>query len=253
MTTTTAAVPTPVRPAVRAGAAPLATLVGIEIRSSLSTRSGKALAGVAALLAPAAVAVVSSASSEPLSGVAGPLGVVGMLTSLVLLAVGVLSTAGEWSHRTVQTTFLLTPRRGQVLATKTVAVAVLAAALAAVSTALTAGVLALLESGAGWDGAGRAMVVATAAGAVFAVIGAGAGAALANTPAALTTLYLVVLGVMPVLRGFKPEIGTKVDPVEAVVALAQGHAQTQSVLVLSAWTVLALVAGAVVTRRRAVA
>ena len=42
------------------------------------------------------------------------------------------------------------------------------------------------------------MAVAVAAGAAFAVIGAGVGAALANTPAALTTLYLMVLGVMPV-------------------------------------------------------
>ena len=46
------------------------------------------------------------------------LGFTGMLTALVLLALGVLSTAGEWTHRSVQTTFLLVPQRGRVIASK---------------------------------------------------------------------------------------------------------------------------------------
>lgn len=256
MTTTLSPEPTgttAARPAVRPGPASPATLVALEVRTSLSTRSGKALAAAAALFAPAATAVVSAASQEELGSVTGPLGVMGMLTALVLLALGVLSTAGEWTHRTVQTTYLLTPRRGRVLAAKAVAVALLGAALAAVSTALTAGGLALLEDGVAWDGAGRALVVAVAAGAAFAVTGAGVGAALANTPAALTSLYLVVLGVLPVVRTFRPGIGSRLDPAEAVIALAQGDATGRSVVVLAGWVVAALVAGAVVTRRRAVA
>jgi ABC-2 type transport system permease protein len=248
-----APVSTTVRPPVRAGAPSPAALVGIEVRKSLSTRSGRSLAVASMLLAPAATAIVAAASDESLGSVVGPLGVMGMLTGLVLLSLGVLSTAGEWTHRTVQTTYLLVPRRGRVLAAKTVAVALIGAVAAAVAVALTAAVLAGMVDGASWDGAGRAVGVFVAAGAVFAVIGAGVGAALANTPAALTSLYLVILGVLPVVRTFKPEVGSKLDPAEAVLALSQGQAQTQSVLVLTGWVVVALVAGAVVTRRRAVA
>ncbi|MGY1741476.1 MULTISPECIES: hypothetical protein [unclassified Blastococcus] len=241
------------RPAVRPGAASPAALVALEVRKSLSTRSGKALAAAAALLAPAAAAIISAASDERLGSVTGPVGVMGMLTALVLMALGVLSTAGEWTHRTVQTTYLLTPRRGRVLAAKAVAVALLGAALAAVSTALTVLGLALLETGADWAGAGRAVAVAVAAGAAFAVTGAGFGAALANTPATLTGLYLVILGALPVVRTFEPEIGSRLDPAEAVLALAQGNATGRSAAILAGWVLVGLVAGAVVTRRRAVA
>ena len=245
--------PVPGRPSVRAGAPSPAALVGVEVRKSLSTRSGRALAAAAALLAPAATAVIASASEEGLGSVAGPIGVMGMLTGLVLVALGVLSSAGEWSHRTVQTTYLLVPRRGRVLAAKAVAVALLGAVLAAVSAALTAGALALLEDGVSWDGGGRALGVVVAAGAVLAVTGTGIGAALTNTPAALTSFYLVVLGVLPLVRAFEPEVGTRLDPAEAVLSLAQGDATLQPALVLTGWLVVGLVAGALVTRRRAVA
>jgi hypothetical protein len=176
-----------------------------------------------------------------------------MLTGLVLLSLGVLSTAGEWTHRTVQTTFLLVPHRGRVLAAKATAMALVGAALAAVSAALSAAVLAVVAgSDLSWTGFPRALVAVVVAGAAFAVIGAGVGAALANSPAALTGLYLVILGVMPVLRGVKPEIGSKLDPAEAVLALAQGHAHTQSILILGGWVALAAVAGWILTHRRAI-
>ncbi|SEP25732.1 hypothetical protein [Trujillonella endophytica] len=255
MTTThspqTGAIPT--RPAVRAGAAAPATLVALEVRKSLSTRSGKALAVVSVLLAPVAGVLASAASEESLGSVTGPIGAMGMLTALILLSLGVLSTAGEWTHRTVQTTFLLTPRRGRVLAAKATAVALLGGAFAAVSAGLTAGVLATMEEGVSWSGVGGALVAVVASGAAFAVIGAGVGAALTNTPAALTGLYLVILGALPVARTFAPEVGARLDPAEAVLALAQGNAVASSVAVLATWTVLALTAGAVVTSRRAVA
>ena len=54
------------------------------------------------------------------------------------------------------------------------------------------------------------------------------------------------------LRTFKPEIGDKMDPAGATLALAQGQATTQSILILSGWIGVALVAGVVMTRRRQV-
>jgi hypothetical protein len=90
------------------------------------------------------------------------------------------------------------------------------------------------------------------AGAVFAMTGAGVGAALANSPASLTGLYLVILGVLPVVNQFKPEIGMKIDPANAVINLAQGAETTQSVAVLAGWAVVSLTAGAILNSRRAV-
>jgi ABC-2 type transport system permease protein len=244
---------TAVGPVVRRTGPSLPALVGLEIRKSLSTRSGKALGAAAIVLAPAATAVVAAASSEPLPSVDGPIAVMGLLTGYLLIALGVLSTAGEWSHRTVQTTYLLVPHRGRVLASKAVAMAIMGAVFGAISTALTTGVLALMVGDStSWDGAGRAMTAAVVACVAFAVTGAGTGAAFANTPAALTSLYLVLLGVIPLLSGFKPEIAEKIDPANAVLNLGQGQSQTQSIVILAAWVVVPAVAGWILTHRRAV-
>jgi ABC-2 type transport system permease protein len=248
----TAAVASPVRPTVRRTGASLPGQVGLEIRKSLSTRSGRAVAGAAVLLAPAAMTVAASASSGPLENVTGPLVVTGLLTALVLLSLGVLSTAGEWTHGTVQTTYLLEPRRGRVLAAKAAAVALMGAALAAVAVSLGAGVLALAEPSASWDGGARAMAMIVVAGAVFALIGAGVGAAIGNTPGALTGVYLLELGVLPMLQLFKPSLADRIDPGNAVLDLAQGAHTTQAVTILAVWVGVALVAGASMTRRRAV-
>ena len=193
-------------------------------------------------------------SDDDLGSAAAPVGALGLVTVLVLLSLGVLSTAGEWTHRTVQTTFLVVPQRGRVVAAKAVATGLLGATLAAVATAATIGVLAVAPLGEpAWDGVPQAFGVVVAAGAAFAVIGAGVGAAVANSPAALTGLYLAVLGVMPVLRLAQPGVAEKLDPADAVLGLALGHGGTTQVLVVTGWVVVSLAAGAVVTRRRAVA
>jgi len=246
------AVVAPVRVPVRPSGPSLPTQVWLEIRKSLSTRSGLALAGASVLLAPAAMAIAAGASSEPLGNVTGPLVVTGMLTALVLLSLGVLSTAGEWSHGTVQTTYLLSPRRSRVMAAKAAAVALLGAALAGIAAALGSGVLALMEPSASWAGGGRAVLMIATAGAVFALIGSGVGAALGNTPAALTGIYLLNLGVLPLLQMFKPALADRIDPGNAVLDLAQASHQAQSVTILAVWVGVALAAGVVMTRRRAV-
>jgi hypothetical protein len=226
-------------------------LVGLEVRKSLSTRSGLALAASSVLLAPAAM-VLAGTAGDHLGGLAGPIAVVGMLTNLVLISLGVLSTAGEATHRTEQTTYLLVARRGRVLAAKTAAVTLLAAVFAAVAAGASALVLAGLQPDLAWTGVGRAVLAVVAGGAVFAAMGAGVGAALGNTPAALTGLYLLFLGVMPVLQIVKPAIADAIDPGNAVLNLAQGHDQTSSIALLGCWLVVSLAAGTVMTRRRAV-
>jgi hypothetical protein len=222
------------------------------VRKSLSTRSGLALVGSAVLLAPAAVAIAAGTASEPLDNVLGPLVVTGMLTALVLVSLGVLSTAGEWSHGTVQTTFLLEPRRGRVMAAKAAAVALMGAVVAAVAAGLSSLLLVLMEPSASWDGGARAIGMVAVAGATFALIGAGVGAAVGNTPGALTGIYLLDLGLLPVLQIVKPEIADKIDPGNAILSLAQGDQQALSVTILAVWVGVAMVAGAVMNHRRPV-
>ena len=240
------------RPTVRSSAPSAASLVGLEIRKSLSTRSGKAVALAGAATAPV-VTLGLAFSGEALDAVRGPIGAMGLVTALVLIPLGVLATAGEWSHRTVQTTFLHVPSRSKVVAAKVAAVALMGAVLSAIAIVGSVGALSIGPIGnPSWDGAVTAMGIAVAAGAAFAVIGAGVGAALANTPAALTTLYLVVLGVMPGLRLIKPEVADALDPTNAVLGLATGNGTTGYAVTLVGWVVVTTVAGAIITRRRAV-
>jgi ABC-2 type transport system permease protein len=247
------AVLTPVRPPVRSTAPSLPTLVRIEMRKSLSTRSGKALAAAAVVLPPVAMGVASLGGGA-IGAAAGPIAAIGIFAVLLIMAIGVLSTAGEWTHRTVQTTFLLVPQRGRVLVAKAGAVALLGAVLAALSTAAAAAVLAVaLGSALTWGGAAMAMLTVVGAGAAFAVIGAGVGAAVANVPAALTALYLVLLGAMPVVSTVKPAVAANIDPNGAILSLAQGQDQGRAAGILIGWVVVTTVAGTLLTRRRQIA
>jgi hypothetical protein len=222
------------------------------VRKSISTRSGLSVVVAALLLAPAAVAVAAGTASEHLDNVLGPLVVTGLLTALVLVSLGVLSTAGEWSHGSIQTTFLLEPRRGRVMVAKGAAVALMGAVIAVAAAGLSAVLLVAMEPSASWDGAGRAILMVAVAAATFALIGAGVGAAVGNTPGALTGIYLLDLGVLPVLQTVKPEIADKIDPGNAILELAQGTHQALSITILAVWVGVALVAGAVFSRRRQV-
>jgi ABC-2 type transport system permease protein len=250
--TAAVATPVPVRPTVRRTGPSLFAAIWLEVRKSLSTRSGIAVVVAATTLAPASVAIASATASEHLNNVLGPLVVTGLLSALVLVSLGVLSTAGEWSHGSVQTTFLLEPRRGRVMAAKAGAVALLGAVIALAAAGLSALLLAVMEPSATWAGAGRAVVMVAAAGATFALIGAGVGAAMGNTPGALTGFYLLELGLIPALQVFKPEVADKIDPGNAILELAQGTHQAMSITILAVWVGVALLAGTVMTRRRQV-
>src|SRR3954451_11911824 len=250
----TAAIASPVsvRPTARRTGPSLPKAVGLEVRKSLSTRSGLAVVVAATLLGPAAITLAAAMASEHLDNVLGPLVVTGLLSALVLLSLGVLSSAGEWTHGTAQTTFLLEPRRGRVMAAKAGAVALMGAATAAVATGISALLIVGLEPNASWDGGGRAMLMVVVAGGTFALIGAGVGAAVGNTAGALTGIYLLNLGVLPVLQTVKPALADKIDPGNAILELAQGNHQALSITILAVWVGVALVAGTVLTRRRQV-
>jgi hypothetical protein len=230
----------------------LAALTGLEIRKSLSTRSGKSVAALAVLVGPLGVLLATMTSGGGVVA-AVALGIMGMLIALVLLALGVLSTAGEWTHKSVQTTYLLVPQRGRVLAAKALAMGLLGLVLAGLGVGLAVGTLAVATPGVVWFAATQAIVAATVAGAAFTVIGAGIGAAVGNSAAAMTGTYLILLGVLPVVSNVKPELAEKLDPASSIVTLAQHGATTTPIAVITTWVVVSTVAGILITRRRAVA
>ena len=229
---------------------PFARLVALEIRKSLSTRSGVALAGAAAVVPAGALGLMIALNDSP-PNAATMLALLGTLVSMLLIAVGVLSTAGEWTHGTVQTTFLAVPRRGRVLAAKYVGMAVLGATISAVVVATTYGVAAI-GTDFSWTGAGVAAAATVGAGAALTVVGAGIGAAVGNAPAALTGTYLILLVGMTVLNGAKPTWGKHVDPLAAMFDLVEGDATTRPIAVLAGWLVVTAIAGVAVTRRRSI-
>ncbi|UOY00416.1 ABC transporter permease subunit [Blastococcus sp. PRF04-17] len=250
-TTATATLPAAGSMARRTGPS-FPALTGLEIRKSLSTRSGKAVAALAVGVGPLGVLLATLTSGGGVVA-AIALGIMGMLIALVLLALGVLSTAGEWTHKSVERTYLLVPQRGRVLAAKATAMAVLGLVLAAVGVGLAVGTLAVVTPDVVWFAAGQAVIAVIASGAAFAVIGAGIGAAVGNSAAAMIATYLTVLGILPVVNSVKPEIAEKLDPASSIVTLAQHGAATTPIVVISAWVVISTIAGIVITRRRSVA
>jgi ABC-2 type transport system permease protein len=261
MTTTTltrpaAALPAPATPipAVAGRRPPIGRLTVLEIRKSLSTRSGRTLALAASLLPAVAVGVILGLGQK-IPSAAEILAVFGTLVAMLMLAVGVLATAGEWTHRTVQSTFLTVPRRHRVLIAKYAGMALLGAAISAIVAGTTLAVAAVAApAGFAWAGVGLAVAATIGAGAVMTVIGAGIGAAVANAPAALTGTYVLLLVGLNLLRAVKPTWAAHVDPLQAMSDLIsrQGSAAAH-VALLAGWLAAATIAGTAITRRKELA
>jgi ABC-type transport system involved in multi-copper enzyme maturation permease subunit len=121
---------------------PLSRLIRVEFRKLLDTRSGRWLLILQALLILIAVGgttIVLAVNDETI--VVMDLTVIAGLVMAVLLPVmGILAITTEWSQRTHMVTFTLEPRRGRVVAAKTVAI--LLAGVASIVVAVAIGYLA---------------------------------------------------------------------------------------------------------------
>lgn len=171
---------------------------------------------------------------------------------------GTLVVTGEYRHRVITTTLLVTPRRSQVLSAKAL-ISVLAGVVLALATLVVvfAFGLPLLSAKGGsvsqlLDQAGAVIPGLVAAYALFALLGLGFGTLVRNQVAAIVVLLVVAFIVEPIFDGLVPAFGRWL-PGSAGQAVAGGitsgsqHAELLSwwlgAIVLVAWGVVPAVVG----------
>jgi hypothetical protein len=195
-------------------------LVHSELLKLRTTRTARVLLTLAAAGTAALVAIVLLLAGRPGQPALGPdalrllVLVPAQPLTLAALVLGVLGMAGELRHGTATSTFLVTPKRGRVVAAKLAAAAVTGLAMAAASSAAVLAVglpwlrakgieVAIADPGVATRVAGLAVAVA-----LYAVLGTGLGALLRNQVAAVVVgLLWWTQGVERVLTGILHQPG----------------------------------------------
>jgi ABC-type transport system involved in multi-copper enzyme maturation permease subunit len=195
-------------------------LVHSELLKLRTTRTARVLLTLAAAGTAALVAIVLLLADRPGQPALGPdalrllVLVPAQPLTLAALVLGVLGMAGELRHGTATSTFLVTPKRGRVVAAKLAAAAVTGLAMAAASSAAVLAVglpwlrakgidVAIADTGVATRVAGLAVAVA-----LYAVLGTGLGALLRNQVAAVVVgLLWWTQGVERVLTGILHQPG----------------------------------------------
>jgi hypothetical protein len=207
--TTTTAVETyetvherPARPTSEHAPIPFRTVLGVELRKMLDTRSGFwLLVGTAAsgVLATAAVIAFSSKSHLSYNSFAGAIGVP---MTILLPVLAILSVTSEWSQRAGLTTFTLVPHRGRVIRAKLAVT--LAVGVASMALALTIGAVgnivgsALLGIPTTWDLPPSTIAYIIGADLLGMLVGFMLGVVTRNSAGAIVT-YFVYWFVVPTL------------------------------------------------------
>jgi len=246
-------------------------LIRAEVVKLRSIRTYRLLALGALALIAAGVTATSLTASH--TGGADParatLALAGLAQTFALIA-GALAVTTEFRHKTITQAVLITPRRTPLLTAKagTLTVAGLAFGLLATgaAAAITLPVLGSRHIASHVDAAQLAAIVAggAVATALAAALGVGAGAVIRNQVGAVVTV-LGLLYVAEPLLGFIPHAGAAVQTY-GLGGLASGATATTgfptsahllgqipAALVLAAYALVFLVAGAVLLRRRDIA
>jgi len=182
-----------------------------------------------------------------------------ILGALFAALAGALSITGEYRHGTIRATFLVTPRRGRVLAAKLAAGALLGAAFGLLASVLAVGVGSALLAGRGIDVlVGHDDVVlllagGTVAAGLWGAVGVGIGALARRQVPVIVGLCAWLLFVENLLVGFVPEVG-RLAPGAAGGALAGLNPDTllspaAGLPVLGLWAAGAVAAGWLATVR----
>ncbi|KQX62092.1 ABC transporter permease [Angustibacter sp. Root456] len=246
-------------PTSRIVAPSFARLTRVELRKSVDYRAGRwILLAIAALSMLALAWRVWKAADSPITMMRF---IDSAMTPVVLLVpvLGVLAMASEWSQRTALTTFTLTPRRGRVLIAKVVAALLLSLALFVTVLALTAlavGLAGLITGdGVTWSLDAKAVGGELVAQLLYVLMGAGFGALIPVTGAALTaffvapTLFAIVSGSVLKSAGEWFDVFGAFDRLSRFALEGKGPQTATSVAV---WIVVPLVVGVWRSLRREV-
>ena len=239
----------------------MTALIRGELIKATTTWTVLAYAAMAMVLAVAQVLVTILATSANLIPLAEKKEAIAGLP-LLLLLLGIVGAAGEYRHRTVAPTVLVTARDGgtMVLA-RAGAYAVTGMVVAALTTVMTLAIgVPLLAGEPGTSlGAGDVALVAGGsllAAALSAIFGVALGALIRNQVVAVTGTLLVIFVVLPLVQALS---GTVLDltPFGAAQGVAGATLTTlswgEAGLVLVGWTLVALIAATVAERRRDIA
>ncbi|MGD9751936.1 MAG: ABC transporter permease [Acidimicrobiia bacterium] len=246
-----------------------ALLIGV----ALATAGFVALQGVIALLGPETTGAPTGDVQDPATVRA--IYVAGIGTAyLFALALGVLSSSGEFRHHTITATLLAAPDRVRVVVAKAVAVAGygLLYGAAAVVVGIAVGVPFVLGGGGAArltsDGVPRSLVLAVLAVALWGLVGLGVGTLIRNQVVALVVTIGVAWIAEPLLAvGLNAlDVGAvaRFLPSQATAALASPAATANGLtisllpwwagaLVLLGYALAAGALGAVTTLRRDIA
>jgi ABC-2 type transport system permease protein len=184
---------------------------------------------------------------------------VGAVTCIAMLVVGILSSGGEYRHRTIVSTMLVAPRRSGVVAAKAVSVFFAGVLLSAVTFALSLGAIYGILMANNFhhlpSDTLRIAVGSVAASTLFGLIGMALGFITRSTLAAVVAFVgWVVFGELAIMPALFPHV-EKWLPAGLAQSLtyAPGAAATPAALavaVLAGYVAILLVcAGAAVTRR----
>lgn len=224
------------------------TLLGVELRKLIDTRSGKLLFGSAIAL-PIALLVWKLTHTSTIPPTFGGYNAsVLPSVSFLLPVLGLLAMTSEWTQRTALTTFTLSPRRLRVFTAKFSAAVMLGIGVLVVTVPLALGATALggsIADGADYANAGgeiRATVIMTL---LQIVMGAAFGALVPVTAVALGAFYAAPT----VWSGFAPGLlghnARWLDVFDAYGRLASTHPTRHLGETLTAITVWVLAPAAV--------
>jgi hypothetical protein len=215
--------------------------------------------GIAALVLALATVLISTlaADLETIRDKRGALAF-GAIISILLLVYGVVGATGEFRHRTLAPAVLIAPDRFRLVAARTLAYALTAGALGLAVGSLVFGVgVPLLgqEAGPGLDttdyvGLFTGGILAAL---LCAALGVGVGTLIRNQVAAVVGLFLWIFVAEPLATVIDDDLTQYTIGVSLGAVGEAGNVESSmltAVLVLSAWTAVLFVAGALVDRRR---
>jgi ABC-2 type transport system permease protein len=169
---------------------------------------------------------------------------------------GAIAVAREYGHKTVVPTFLTSPKRYRAVLAQLTAVLLAGAALAFVGQVLViAGVaLALPSTEYGFlvSAGDLTRLLATLAGAIGAVLGAGLGSLIRNIGGAVTTAVLVLFVIPPLAAQLVSDAGSWIPPTLFAVISGVGSDVSlwAALMAITAWALVPAAAGLVAVQRR---